>query len=64
MAAKSTAEWCKKYRRKHKEVYREKDALRKETIAKKWTLIQLLTKKGYEFSERENKNISSESKKV
>ena len=64
MAAKSTAEWCKKYHRKHKEVYREKDALWKETIVKKWKLIQLLTKKGYEFSERKNKNISSESKKV
>ena len=64
MVLKSSAEWCKKYRQKHKEVYREKDALRKETIAKKWTLIQLLTKKGYEFSERKNKNISSESKKV
>ena len=36
----------------------------KETIAKKLKLIQLLTKKGYEFSERENKNIGSESNKV
>ena len=64
MVLKSSAEWCKKYRQKHKEVYREKDALRKETIVKKWKLIPLLTKKGYEFSERKNKNIGSESKKV
>ena len=34
------------------------------TIAKKWKLIQLLTKKGYEFSERKNKNIGRESQKV
>ena len=46
MAPKSTAERCKKYRQKHKEVYREKDALRKRNYR------QWLTKKGYQFSER------------
>ena len=35
MAAKSTAEQCKKYRQKHKEVYREKDALRKRNYCQK-----------------------------
>ena len=35
MAPKSTAERCKKYRQKHKEVYREKDALRKRNYRQK-----------------------------
>ena len=35
MAPKSTAERCKKYRQKHKEVYREKDALRKRSYRQK-----------------------------
>ena len=35
MAPKSTAEQCKKYRQKHKEIYREKDGLRKRNYRKK-----------------------------
>ena len=35
MAPKSTAERCRKYRQKHKEVYREKDALRKRNYRQK-----------------------------
>ena len=35
MAPKSTAEQCKKYRQKHKEVYQEKDALRKRNYRQK-----------------------------
>ena len=35
MAPKSTAERCKKYRPKHKEVYPEKDALRKRNYRQK-----------------------------
>ena len=35
MAPKSTAERCKKYCQKHKEVYREKDALRKRNYRQK-----------------------------
>ena len=36
MAPKPTTERCKKYHQKHKEVYREKDALQKKKfIAKK-----------------------------
>ena len=35
MAPKSTAERCKKYRQKHKEVHREKDALRKRNYRQK-----------------------------
>ena len=35
MAPKSTAERCKKYRQKHKEVYRGKDALRKRNYRQK-----------------------------
>ena len=35
MVPKSTAERCKKYRQKHKEVYREKDALRKRNYCQK-----------------------------
>ena len=35
MAPKSTAVRCNKYSGKHEEVYWEKDALRKKTIAKK-----------------------------
>ena len=35
MAPKSTAERCKKYLQKHKEVYREKDALRKRNYRQK-----------------------------
>ena len=54
MAPKSTAERCKKYRQKHKKIYREKDVFQKRKYRKKWKLIQLLTKKGYEFSEKKN----------
>ena len=32
MAPKSTAERCKKYRQKHKEIYREKDVFQKRII--------------------------------
>ena len=35
MASKSTAERCKKYRQNHKEVYREKDVLRKTNYRQK-----------------------------
>ena len=35
MAPKSTAEWCKKYRKKHKKVYQERDALRKRNYCQK-----------------------------
>ena len=35
MAPNSTAERCKKYRQKHKEVYREKDASRKRNYRQK-----------------------------
>ena len=35
MAPKPTAEQCKKYRQKHKEVYREKDTLRKRNNCQK-----------------------------
>ena len=63
MAPKSTAEWCKKYHQRNKEVHPQKENLQ-ENIAKKGKLTQLLMKKGYEFTERENKNIGSESKKV
>ena len=35
MAPKSTAERCKKYHQKHKEVYREKDTLRKRNYRQK-----------------------------
>ena len=35
MVSKLTAERCKKYRQKHKEVYREKDALRKRNYRQK-----------------------------
>ena len=35
MAPNSTAEQCKKYRQKYKEVYREKDALRKRNYHQK-----------------------------
>ena len=35
MAPKSTAEQCKKYRQKHKEVYRGKDTLRKRNYRQK-----------------------------
>ena len=35
MAPKSTAEQCKKYRQKDKEVYQEKDALRKRNYRQK-----------------------------
>ena len=35
MRPKSTAEQCKKYRQKHKEVYREKDALQKRNYRQK-----------------------------
>ena len=35
MTPKSIAERCKKYRQKHKEVYREKDALRKRNYRRK-----------------------------
>ena len=58
MASTLTAGQCKKYRQKHKKVFWEKDALRRRNYRqKKWKLIQLLTKKGYEFSERKNRNI-------
>ena len=60
MAPKSIAERCKKYRQKPKKYIEKRMPYEKETIAKKWKLIQLLTKKGYEFSERKNKNIDSE----
>ena len=35
MVSKSTAEQCKKYRQKHKEVYQGKDALRKRNYRQK-----------------------------
>ena len=35
MAPNSTAERCKKYRQKYKEVYREKDVLRKRNYHQK-----------------------------
>ena len=35
MTLRATAERCKKYRQKHKEVYREKDDLRKRTYRPK-----------------------------
>ena len=35
MAPKSNAERCTKYRQNHKEVYREKDALRKRNYCQK-----------------------------
>ena len=35
MASKSTAERCKKYCQKHKEVFREKDAIRKRNYRQK-----------------------------
>ena len=35
MAPKSTAERCKKYCQKHKEVYQEKDALQKRNYGQK-----------------------------
>ena len=64
MVSKSTAERCKKNTSKNIKKYIEKKMpYEKETIAKKWKLIQLLTEKGYD-SARENKNIGSESKKV
>ena len=64
MVPKSTAERCKKYRQKHKELYPEKDGSRKRNYCQKWKLIQLLRKKGYDFSKKKSKNITSESKKV
>ena len=56
MVSKSTAERCKKNTSKNIKKYIEKKMpYEKETIAKKWKLIQLLTEKGYEFSERKQK---------
>ena len=46
MAPKSTAERCKKYRQKHKEVYRERAALRKRNYRQKMKANPILTKKG------------------
>ena len=49
MAPKSTAEPCKKYRQKHKEVYREKDVLQKRNYRQKMKASLIATKKGYDF---------------
>ena len=46
MVPKSSAEWCKKYRQRNKEVHPEKENLQ-ENIAKKGKLIQLLMKEVY-----------------
>ena len=62
MAPKSTAERCKKYRQNIKKYIKKRMPFENQTIPKKWKLIQLLTKKDFESSEK--KNIGSESKKV
>ena len=64
MVSKLTAERCKKYRQKHKEVYREKHALRKRNYRQKVKANPLLTKRGYKFRESQKKNIRSESKSI
>ena len=57
MAPRSTAEWCKKYRQNIKKYIEKRIPYKKETITQKWKLVQLLTKKGYEFSETKNKKF-------
>ena len=65
MAPKSTTERCKKYHQKHKEVYREKDVLRKRNYRQKMKANPIaIEEKDYKFSKRKNKSIGSKSKKV
>ena len=61
MASKSTTERCKKYRQKHKEVYREKDALRKRNYHQKMKPNPIANEERLRV---QNKNIGTESKKV
>ena len=55
MAPKLTAERCKKYRQYIKKYNEKRIPYEKETIAEKWKLIQLLTKKSYKFSDRKKR---------
>ena len=67
MAPKPTTERCKKYHQKHKEVYREKDALQKKKfIAKKMKAnavaseerLRVRRKKKQKYRQRVNKKYS------
>ena len=62
IASKSTTEQCKKYRQKHKGVYREKHAFRKN-YCQKMKANSIASKEKLRV-QREKKNIGSESKKV
>ena len=65
MAPKSTAERCKKYRQKHKEGYREKDALQRRNYRQKMKANPVVNEERLRVQrEKRNKNIDSESKKV
>ena len=67
MAPKLTAERCKKYRQNIKKYNEKKIPYEKETIAEKWKLIQLLTKKSYKVTSlatEKKESIGSEIKKV
>ena len=64
MVPKSTAERCKKYRQKHKEVYREKDALQKRNYRQKMKANPIVNEERLRPAREKNKNIGSESKKV
>ena len=61
MTLRATAERCKKYRQKHKEVYREKDALRKRHYHQKMKANPIANEERLRV---QNKNIGTESKKV
>ena len=65
MAPKSTAERRKKYRQKHKEGYRENDALRRRNYRQKMKANPVANEEKLRVQrEKKNKNIDSESKKV
>ena len=66
MAPKSTTERCQKYRQTHKEVYREKDALRKGNYRQKMKVtpianeerLRVQRKKKQKYRQRVNKKYS------
>ena len=65
MAPKSTAEWCKKYRQKHKEVNWEKNDLQKRNYYQKMKANPFANEEKLRVQrEKKNKDIGSESKKV